>query len=144
MGSEMKALVDLNIVLDVLGRREPHYQASAEVWAVIEAGEVEGLIAAHSMTTAHYLIARHLDNRRAKIAVQDILKVFSVAAVDQNVIQDAVGLGWSDFEDAVQMAAAARAGADYLITRNPKDFKDGPIDVVQPGEFLALLRAPYE
>lgn len=144
MGSEMKALVDLNIVLDVLGRREPHYQTSAEVWGAIEAGEVEGLIAAHSMTTAHYLIARHLDNKRAKIAVQDILKVFSVAAVDHDVIQDAVGLAWPDFEDAVQMAAAAQAGADYLITRNPKDFKAGPIDVVQPGEFLALLRAPYE
>jgi len=144
MGSEMKALVDLNIVLDVLGRRDPHYQASAEVWAAIEAGEVEGLIAAHSMTTVHYLIGRHLDDKRAKIAVQDILKVFSVAAVDQDVIQDAVGLGWSDFEDAVQMAAAARAGADYLITRNPKDFRSGPIDVVQPGEFLALLRAHHE
>ena len=76
--------------------------------------------------------------------VQDILRVFSVAAVDQNVIQDAVGLGWSDFEDAVQMAAAYRAGADYLITRNPKDFKGGPTEVVQPGEFLALLRAPHE
>jgi len=143
MGSEMKALVDLNVILDVLGRREPHYQASAEVWGAIEAGEVEGFIAAHSMTTVHYLIARHLDNMRAKIAVQDILRVFSVAAVDQDVIQDAVGLGWPDFEDAVQMAAAARAGADYLITRNPKDFRGGPIGVVQPGEFLALLRASH-
>ncbi len=144
IGLEMKALVDLNVILDVLGRREPHYQASAEVWGAIEDGEVEGLIAAHSMTTVHYLIGRHLDDKRAKIAVQDILRVFSVAAVDQDVIQDAVGLGWSDFEDAVQMAAAYRAGADYLITRNPKDFRGGPIDVALPGEFLALLRAPHE
>jgi len=55
-----------------------------------------------------------------------------------------VGLGWSDFEDAVQIAAAYRAGADYLNTRKPKDFEGGLIDVVQPGEFLALLRAPKE
>ena len=144
MGTAMKVLVDLNIILDVIGRREPHYGASAEVWGAIEVGEVEGLIAAHSMTTVHYLITRHLDDKRAKIALLDILKVFSVAGVDQDVIQDAVGLGWFDFEDAVQMSAAAREGADYLITRNPKDFKDGPIDVVQPGEFLALLRAPHE
>ena len=141
MGSEMKVLVDLNIILDVLGEREPHYQTSAEVWGAIEAGEVEGLIAAHSITTMHYLVSKYLGQDMARAAVRDIMKVFSVCAVDKDVIQEAIGLGWADFEDAVQMAAADRSGADYLVTRNPKDFEGGPIDVLQPGELLALLKA---
>jgi predicted nucleic acid-binding protein len=86
IGSEMKVLVDLNIILDVLGEREPHYQTSAEVWGAIEAGEVDGLIAAHNITTLHYLVSRYLGQDMAKAAARDIMKVFSVCAVDQDVI----------------------------------------------------------
>jgi predicted nucleic acid-binding protein len=142
MEPAMKILVDLNILLDVLGRREPHYDSSAEVWGAVERGEAEGLIAAHSITTLHYLAGRNVDRLSADNVVQDCLKVFSVAAVDQNVIQEAIGFQWSDFEDAVQMAAASQCNADYLVTRNPKDFEGAPISVLQPGEFIALLNAP--
>ncbi|GMR11315.1 MAG: hypothetical protein BMS9Abin28_2144 [Anaerolineae bacterium] len=62
------------------------------------------------------------------------------AAVDEAVLSEAVGLNWEDFEDAVQMAAAARAGAEYLITRNPEDFKGSSVSLLQPSEFTALLR----
>jgi len=137
----MKVLVDLNVILDVLGEREPYYRTSAEVWGVIEDGEAEGLIAAHSMITIHNLIRRHLNQDKANSAVQDIMKVFSIAAVDNEVLEEAIDMRWPDFEDAVQMAAAGRSGADYLVTRNPKDFKGGPVDVLQPGEFLAMLKA---
>ena len=136
----MKVLVDLNVILDVLAESEPHYQTSAKVWGVIEGGEADGLIAAHRITTVHYLVQKHLNQERANSAIQDIMKVFSIAAVDHDVLQEAIGMRWPDFEDAVQMAAAYRSGADYLVTRNPKDFRDGPIDVLQPGEFLAMLK----
>lgn len=66
--------------------------------------------------------------------------MFSVATVDQDVILQALAFRWHDFEDAVQMAAASKAGADYLITWNLKDFKKGPISVLLPAEFVALLR----
>jgi predicted nucleic acid-binding protein len=135
----MKVLVDLNVLLDVIGRREPHFEDSARVWGTLERGGAEGFIAAHSVTTLHYLIGRNVDRVTADNVVQDCLKVFSVAAIDQDVIQEAIALQWSDFEDAVQMAAASQCGADYLVTRNPKDFKGGLITVLQPGEFFALL-----
>jgi len=106
----------------------------------VESGRAKGLLAAHSLTTLHYLLARHTDYLQAATALQDVLRVFSVATVDQDVILQALALGWHDFENAVQMAAASKAGAEYLITRNLKDFKKGPISVLLPTEFLALLR----
>ncbi len=45
----------------------------------------------------------------------------------------------SDFEDAVQAAACLTAGADYLVTRNGKDFKGAPVATRTPGEILASL-----
>jgi hypothetical protein len=64
----------------------------------------------------------------------------NAAAVDQAVIEQALNLPYKDFEDAVQMMAAVRSGAEYLVTRNVQDFKAGPLPVIQPVELLAILR----
>lgn len=141
MAVKLRVLVDANVALDVLAKREPHYLTSAAVWALAEQGEIEGLLAAHSVTTLHYLLAKHLDPPQANLAISRLLQVFNVAAVDQNVILKALALGWKDFEDAVQMAAALNSQADYFVTRNPKDFKDGLVRVLQPGDLLALFSA---
>ena len=42
-------------------------------------------------------------------------------------------------EDAVQMIAAVRGGAAYLVTRNAPDYRAGPLPALQPAELLALL-----
>jgi hypothetical protein len=55
------------------------------------------------------------------------------------VIAQALQLPYRDFEDAVQMAAAVRVGAAYLVTRNVADFRTGPLPALQPAELLALL-----
>lgn len=136
----MLVLVDVNVVLDVLGQRDPHYGPAAELWSAIEAGEATGLIAAHTVTTLHYLLQRHTSPKEATAAVRDLMRVFAVAPVDEAVLLEALGLSWKDFEDAVQMAAAARAGAEYLVTRNPVDFEGGTVPVLRPAEFTALLR----
>ena len=72
--------------------------------------------------------------------IDNLLTVLSVTKVDQKVIQVAVAFRWHDFEDAVQITAASEAGADYLITRNPKDFKGGTVPVLQPAELPAILQ----
>ena len=46
-----KILFDTNIILDVLLNRQPHAEASVAAWAAAECGRVEGMIAAHAVTT---------------------------------------------------------------------------------------------
>jgi len=62
-----------------------------------------------------------------------------VATVDQAVIERVLNLPYQDSEDAVQMTAALRSGAQYLITRNVRDYKAGPLPALQPVELLALV-----
>ena len=52
---------------------------------------------------------------------------------------NAAGMRWDDFEDALQAAAAERVHADYLITRNVRDFKKSKVTAILPTEFLARL-----
>ena len=101
--------------------------------------EVTGLLAAHSMTTLYYVLSRLRNREAAVAAIAGLLDAFTIAAVDDAVIRKALAWSWSDFEDAVQMAAAVFADVDYLITRNPRDFQEGIVPIVQPGAFLALL-----
>ena len=51
----MNALVDTNVILDVLLKREPHFAASAAVMASIEMGHFQGGLCAITVTTIHYL-----------------------------------------------------------------------------------------
>jgi hypothetical protein len=48
----------------------------------------------------------------------------------------AANMGFSDFEDAVTASTAIREYADYIITRNAKDFTNSPVPVINPIDFL--------
>jgi len=137
--TEMKLLVDLNIVLDVLQKREPHFTSAQAIWQAVETGQVKGFLAAHSVTTLFYLTAKQLGPQKAALVVRQVATVFSIAAVDQAVVEQALSLGWRDFEDAVQMAAAMSANLDYVVTRNRKDYTTQPIPILIPAECAALL-----
>jgi hypothetical protein len=69
------------------------------------------------------------------------LEVFEVATIDRDVLVRALALAWRDFEDAVQMAAASCAQADYLVTRNPRDFQGDLVRLIRPDDLIALFRA---
>jgi predicted nucleic acid-binding protein len=140
MAARIKVLIDLNILLDVLQRREEFYAVSARVLSLVEAGRIDGMVAAHSLTTLFYLMARYRNTEQARLMLTQLLVFLSVATVDQAVIEGALNLPYRDFEDAVQMMAALHAGAAYLVTRNPLDFKAGPITALQPAELLALIQ----
>jgi len=140
MARKPKVLIDLNLVLDVLQKREPFYAASAGVLACAETGLVEGLVAAHTLTTLFYLVAKDQSAERARVTLTELLQFLSVAPVDQAAIEQALNLPYPDFEDAVQMMAAVQAGAQYLVTRNVQDYRAGPLPVLQPAELLALVQ----
>ncbi len=139
MAAKLQVLIDLNVILDVLQKREPFYAMSARVLASAETGRIEGWIAAHSITTLFYLYAKYQTAEQARVKLIELLSILSIAAVDQTVIEQALTLPYRDFEDAVQMMAAVRAGAQYLITCNVADYKGGPIPALEPAELLTLV-----
>jgi predicted nucleic acid-binding protein len=135
----MRILVDTNVILDVLLDRKPHVQASAALWAALEKGSSHGMLAAHAVTTIHYLIRKQAGNAKATRAMASILSVFEVAAVDGSVIQEALQLTFSDFEDAVTAAAARLAGCEGIATRDPKGFRGSRIRALTPEAVIPLL-----
>jgi predicted nucleic acid-binding protein len=138
---KLQVLFDLNIILDVLQERQDFYDFSARLLAYAETGVIQGWLAAHSITTLFYLIAKDQSPEQARVTLTSILQFLKIAPVDQNTIEQALNLPYRDFEDAVQMIAALQIHADYLLTRNVRDYQPAPMEVVQPVELLAVIQS---
>ena len=134
-----RVLLDINVVLDVLANREPFADDATAVLALAEQRDIEGLIAAHTVTTLHFLLSKHLGKSRAQGVLTDLLHVLRVVPVDEDRLSHALAMNWADFEDAVQASCADSAEADYLTSRDKKGFKRSPVKPLTPAEFLALL-----
>lgn len=132
-------LLDINILLDVLQKREPFFETSARLLAAVETGQVQGFVAAHSMTTLFYLIQKGRSSAEAHAILTSLLQFLQIAPVDQRTIEQALNLDFRDFEDAVQMVCALQCKADVLITRNVKDYPVTLLPVMQPVEYLSTL-----
>ena len=139
MASKHRVMIDLNVILDVLQKRDPFYETSAALLAAAEVGQIQGYIAAHSVTTLFYLIQKGKSSSEARATITNLLQFLKISAVDQATIEQALNLDYRDFEDAVQMMSAVQCKADYLITRNIKDYQPALLPVVQPVDFLGTL-----
>jgi len=139
MTNKLRVLIDLNVILDVLQRREPFYAASAQLLALAETGKIESLIAAHSVTTLFYLVSKTQSQAAAHATLTSIMQFLKIATINHDTIEQSLNLAYKDFEDAVQMVAALQSKADFLVTRNIKDYQPPLIPVIQPIDLLATL-----
>jgi predicted nucleic acid-binding protein len=139
MSNRPAILIDINILLDVLQKREPFYETSAHLLASVETGRVKGLVAAHTITTLFYLIKKDRSSAEARAIITNLLQFIQIAPIDQSTIMQALNLDTHDYEDAVQMISAVQCKVDCLITRNIKDYQPALLPVLQPVDFLGTL-----
>ncbi len=139
MANRQAILIDLNIILDVLQKREPFYESAASLLAAAETGKIDGYVAAHRITTLFYLFEKDKGRAEAKAAITNLLQIPKIAPIDQDTIEQALNLDLADFENAVQMMAAVQCKLDCLISRNTKGFQPGLLPVLQPVDYLASL-----
>ena len=137
----MKVLIDLNVVLDVIQNRQPHYTGSAEVLSRARRGEISALFPAHAITTIYYVIAKTAGKHKANETVDWMLTHFEIGLADKATFRRARQLVLADLEDAVVASVAEAARCDYILTRNVPDFAQSPVPAISPTEFLALPRA---
>jgi len=102
----MKVMLDLNILLDHIQKREPHYQFSSIVISEVLKNKVEGIIPAHALTTLYYLISKYTNKERANERIDWLLEKFDFVGGDKSLFKRARNLQIDDFEDAVVASLA--------------------------------------
>lgn len=130
----MRLLIDINVLLDVALQR-PGAQASARLLALC-GRQHEGWLAWHSVATLAYLIERQVSAISSRDLIRGMLDWADVAKTGGPDVLTALDLPMSDFEDALQVAAAMACGAQLIVTRNERDFKKSPVPALSPEAFL--------
>ena len=80
---------------------------------------------------------KELDAEKISEVLRKLSLIFSLEDLTVSDINAAAEMQWDDFEDAIQAATAKRLQADYIITRNVKDYKKSEVIAFTPSELLA-------
>ena len=134
----MKVLIDTCIIIDALQHREPFCQSAEKIFLLVANQKFEGFISAKSSTDIFYITFRSMHD---PAATRDILhRVFQIFELADTMAIDCKSALFSDltsdYEDAVMIETAKRAGMDYIITRNIRDYSKSTVPVLTPDDFL--------
>jgi len=135
----MRLMLDANIVLDVLQAREPYLADSSRISKMCETDLAEGHISTLSFANLVYVMRKELDPEKTEEVLKMLSLIYKFDDLTLADLNNAASLRWDDFEDAVQATIAKRIDADYIITRNVKDFKNSKVMALMPSEFLARV-----
>ena len=136
----MRVLIDTNVVLDFLAKREPFTKSAEAIFEACADGKVDGCIAPHSFSNIFYILRDVFSIAERKTILLDLCHVFAIEGVDHATIEATLqNDSFDDFEDALQEECAKSFLADYIITRDPSGFKNSSLSIVSPGEFVKRI-----
>lgn len=135
----MKLLIDANIILDVLQKRDPHYKYSAIIWKLCETGKVTGHVSVLTFMNMVYILRKELTSDKIENTYKALSLIFKFEDLTEEIVTAAFEMRFKDFEDAVQVQTAKKVNADFIITRNVKDFIKSPIPAYSPEEILSRV-----
>lgn len=135
----MKILVDTNVILDVLCARKGFVDDSSKVWKYCEINKIKGYISAISIPNIVYILRKELTPEKTQEIIKQIFLIFKVADLKADDLKKAALIESNDYEDALQMVCANRIKADFIITRNIRDFINSKTLAIKPSELLERI-----
>ena len=135
----MRLFIDTNIIVDIISKREG-YEDSLRILKYCEIRQVNGVVSAMTVTDVMYILRKHIAPEAVRDTVQTLLLIVDVADVLKSDISSAFSSGIKDFEDAVQASCSLRIKADYIVTRNLKDFERAAVPAISPTAALELIK----
>lgn len=135
----MKLLIDTNVILDVLCNRPDFVEDASKIFKLCEIKKVDGYISALSVPNIVSIMRKELDSAKIKEILEKLSLIFTIVDLKAEDIKKAANLDFKDYEDALQSICAKRIKANYIVTRNIKDYSNSPITAIKPSELLERI-----
>ncbi|MGN0599676.1 MAG: PIN domain-containing protein [Oscillospiraceae bacterium] len=133
----MKAMIDTNIIIDVLTEREPYFQESHKVLSLCENKKIIGYVTASTITDIFYVVRKYTHNTElAYKCLGHLLDIVKVLPVTNDNIVAAFIAKAKGFEDRLLAECAMANSCAYIITRNANDFSDFGVPLLTPKEAI--------
>lgn len=134
----IRLLIDTNIVIDLLSKREKFYDEAANLFSLADKKELELAISTLTFANTNYILTKLKSAKEAREILRKFKVLVEVVSLDDKIVELALSdTSFPDFEDGLQYYSAIENRIDIIITRNKKDFKNSKIPVLSAKEFLA-------
>jgi len=133
-----KVFLDSDIILDGLLRRVPFYLPAINLMELAHNNRIKIFTSSVAFVNVNYFLNKAKVENRIEVLIQ-LRNIIDVLEVNALIIDEALSSNFSDFEDAVQYYTAVSAKADFIITRNTKDYTHSAIPVLTAEQFLQTL-----
>ncbi len=135
-----KLFIDTNIVIDLLSRRKPFFEAAAELFSLADKKQVELSVSSLTIANTSYALLRQMDSNKAKSVLRKLRLILKVLPLDDKIIGLALNdETFSDFEDGLQYFSAIEDEQELIITRNLKDFKNSKLPTMTAKQFIESI-----
>ena len=134
-----KLFLDTNVVIDLLGERDPFYESAAKIATLADKGKIQIYISALTYSTVYYLLSRFEKDEVVREKIRKFKVIAETSDLTDKIIDKGLASKFSDFEDSLQYYCALKVDCNLIITRNGKDFKESDIPVLTPYEYLKSL-----
>ena len=134
----IRLLIDTNIVIDLLSKREDFYSEAATLFSLADKNILTLTISSLTFANTNYILSKLKSKKDARSILQKFKVLLETLSLDDKVVELALSdEKFSDFEDGLQYYSAIENQIDIIITRDKKDFKSSKIPVMSAKEFLA-------
>ena len=133
-----RILVDTNIIIDLLTKRQDFYIAASELFTLADKKEIKLAISSLTFANTFYMLSKELNDAKAKEILRKFKLLVQVLPMDDKIIDLSLNSEFRDFEDAIQYFTAIENNLEIIITRNLKDFKLAKIPVMTAENYLSL------
>jgi predicted nucleic acid-binding protein len=132
-----KIFIDTNIVLDLLGKREPFYEDAAKLFSLADRGKVKLHVSALTIANSNYVLSKLKNAKEARVILLKFKILVVVLELNDKIIELSLNdESFKDFEDGIQYYTAVEHQSNIIITRNLKDFKSSKIPVMTASQYL--------
>lgn len=135
-----RLFIDTNIILDLLGERDPFYTSAARLASLADKGLIKMVVSPISFTTVNYFLSKFATPEIAQTKLRSFKILCEVCILDEPILEKGLNSSFPDFEDSIQYFSAVNAECDIIITRNGKNFKKSLLPVMTADEFLNTLK----
>ena len=135
-----KLFLDTNVVIDLLGEREPFYESAAKIATLADKGKIQIFVSALTYSTTYYLLARFEDKEIVKEKIRKFKVIAETSDLTDKIVDKGLASKFLDFEDSLQYYCALTMDCKIIISRNGKDFKESDISVLTPDEYLNSIK----
>lgn len=135
----MKVFLDANVLIDVVQNRTDFVEASSKVLQLGLDGECELCASDITFTTVSYYARKNRTKEQLYEVLQSLRDFIDIAPSGKTAIDWALQQKSKDFEDSIQYYSALRSGAEYIVSRNVRDYPFNDIPVVSPLDFLKMM-----